>query len=278
MPARAKTPPNPLEFSAVPGHLTYDPQAAAPVGGVNEVLSSQALDASITAWSLTNDARMETWAKMANLDVESFRLIAAKNPDFLQKIIESETLVGAPNTTTTAGDFVAGKYTPQRTMVDLTGDEGNDLARMVSGRGPADLKQLAETLVPEDKRGTHIWMWDAPGRDGKVYSRSLIRKDRKSIEVALAKGFSVVPRGPIGDPPAHECDMVDVQGFPCGKMMRSPADLQTHKETKHNRQYRAMVEKDARDLQVQQLSIARQNLELQRRQLGLDVSDTADGS
>lgn len=186
----------------------------------------------IQAAGLAREAHLAEQAAAVGFDPETWRLLVERDPELADTLVANRASVQAQALRTGARAHPSTtQYQPQ------LGEFSMDRLQAAINAG-ISAEEMARTLVPEDKRTTHVLLYNAPGPDGIVYGTSLVPKAQAQRKIESGS-FSALPRGPLDPGPQLVCDMVVGFGGRCGKRMRTAEDLYDHKRFKHARTFEA---------------------------------------
>ena len=205
--------------------------AAFPVAADStETMRRHEAAAAVAAYSNVKEDVLRSTAATLGYDLDFVTLLAQKDPQGLADMVARVATEKAQ----------AQRDNPFH-YADL-GDQG-DLSRMVANRTPDQIREIARTLVPEDKKNTHTVLFDPPLADGLVYGWSVVKNG--DVTKKIERGWSPVPRGALAPEPDKPCAMPDLAGIPCKKRFRTDADVLTHQRMKHASAFAALEKRQA---------------------------------
>lgn len=216
-----------------------------PVGiTTDEMLRDRDVQALVDSYHNTAAAILEEQARVVGKDVATWRKLVDLDPGLAEQLYQQ-----AASTRAEAVRDEHFYYGKER--------EIGEIANIVNGMTVDQQKRFSQTLVPEDKKNTHMALWDRPMRDGKVYGYSLIPNGL--VKKKLDSGWGIVPKGPLADKPTLQCDMTDDTGVLCEKKFRTEQQRQRHRVVKHTTAYN-----DRQALDAQRKADAREEADMQR--------------
>lgn len=211
---------------------------------VTETMRRHEAEAAVAAYSSVKDDVLRSTATLLGYDLEFVTLLAQKDPQGLSDMVAR-----------VATDRAQAQKLDPLTMTNL-GNQ-HDLNNMIAGRSPDQIREIARTVVPEDKKKTHTVLFDPPLADGLVYGWSLVKNG--DVAKKVERGWAPVPRGPMAPEPDKLCGMPDLAGIPCRKKFRTDADVLTHQRMKHATAFAAAEKRqsEARDNNRERAEAAR---------------------
>lgn len=196
---------------------------------VSEEVRQREAIATVSAYSNVREETLREIATTLGYDFEMVRMMAERDPHALAEMMSAKASERAK----------AQRENPFH-MADL-GDM-SDVSKMINGRSPDEIKDIAKTLVPADKRQTHMLLFDPPQVDGHVYGWSLVKNG--DVPKKIDRGWSPVPRGPMAPEPSIACGIPNAFGIPCTKKFRTDEAVLVHQTRKHPTAYEAKVRHD----------------------------------
>lgn len=230
-----------------------------PVGlSTDDLLHERDMRALVETTHADADALLEEQARVAGKDTATWKRLVELDPALAEEVYRraSETRAQAQRD----DHFYFAK---ERDV--------SEIAAIVNGMTTDQQKRFTQTLVPEDKKKTHMALWDPPMRDGKVYGYSLIANNL--VPKKLDTGWGIVPKGPLAAKPHLQCDMTDDTGVVCTKRFRTEQQVQRHRVVKHTTAYNdqktlaAERQAEARELSDQQRADRLEQLVEQQAQM-----------
>lgn len=232
---------------------------------LKRILETQNVEKVVEAANVVLDAKISQQAELMGFDPTTWASFVTENREQAEKLYAARVKQLAEERVRSGAH-----------RVDLGIHEIGRLARPISPQ-QKDLIQMAQSIVPQAKRGAYVALWDPPAADGKVYGYSLIHMKQVQRKI-LNEGFSIVPRGPLGgllaDPNSgYVCDMQVGFGRTCGKRMLREIDLIRHKQAKHREQWEILQrEQQAESAKLEQRRREKE-LEEQRRERELEMEE-----
>lgn len=210
----------------------------------DEMLRERDVAAMVESYHTSAAAILEEQARVVGKDVATWRKLVEADPSVAEQLYMQAAQTRAE--AVREDHFYYGKER-----------EIGEIANIVNGMTVDQQKRFSQTLVPEDKRNTHMALWDPPMRDGKVYGFSLIPNGL--VRKKLDSGWGIVPKGAVAEAPSLQCDMTDDTGVQCPKKFRTEGQVERHRVVKHNTAY-----KDREKLDAQRKADAREQADAQR--------------
>lgn len=125
-------------------------------------------------------------------------------------------------------------------------------SKKASGKSDQEVERLAKSLLPARKKNSHVVMVDPPDADGHRYGYSEIPKDRRSVERAIERGFTLDFRKLEFIECLYPCPLPLATGTKCTYWAPNPEALLQHERIHHpqtfemRRQAKEQAEAEAR--------------------------------